>query len=189
MSGETLDEASKRSGAGASLAEVSCTHTFRGGLLRPSPPQLALMGHHSGIERGALVLGVLGCEGASFAPAAACPLLLPRKGENTIVGARTAPPCFKAHYKVFNFLSPFCGSRSRSREVTLRMPPHEALFYSPRWSNPRPQHGFWSPDVGVFSFVPNALKGSPQEVVLKQQVLRTGDRRMQAENWQFSGLR
>ena len=74
-SGETLDEASKMSGVGASLAEVGCTHAFMGGLLRPSPPQLALMGQHSGIERRAIVLGVLGCEGASFAPATACPLL------------------------------------------------------------------------------------------------------------------
>jgi len=50
-SGETLDEASKMSGAGASLAELSYTHAFMGGLYRPSPPQLALLGQHSGIER------------------------------------------------------------------------------------------------------------------------------------------
>ena len=158
-SGETLHEASKMSGAGASLAEVRCTNAFMSGVSRPSPPQLALMGQQSGIKRGALFLRVLRREGASFVPASACPFLCPRKGENTIVGHRTAAPsCFKAHCKVFIFFLPVAGLALEVVRAHCGRLHTKHYLIPPKGSNPRPQHGRWSPDVEVFSFVPNALR-------------------------------
>ena len=106
--------------------------------MRPSPPQLALMGQHSGIERERWFLECLDAREPHSFPQWHVRCFDLAKGKNTIVGARTVLACFKAHCKVFIFLSPFCGFRSRSREVTLRMPPHEALSYSPQGVKSKP---------------------------------------------------